>query len=138
MPAWQRSAELCSQPFLPEGQVPAAFQGGGHLSHARVAALPLAMYCCTSFSKRYRQLRSDGVVLRGDLGHLGQQAQCKLPVCVPAAGAICHRQRCSDGVVLRSAPSGLGQQDQYQLSMCVLPASALPAVQVIALRSLVL
>ena len=40
--------------------------------------------------------------------------------------------------MLRGAPSGLGQQDQYQLSMCILPASALPAMQVMVLRSLVL
>ena len=44
--------------------------------------------CHSSSFQHYCQRRSDGAVLPGALSHLGQQAQCQLPISILPAGAI--------------------------------------------------
>ena len=75
-------------------------------------------------------------MLPGALSHVGQQAQCHPPTFTFRGKR--YRQRCSDGVVLRGDLGHLGQQAQCQLPVSILPASAKAALQVMALRCLVL
>ena len=99
---------------------------------------------------------NDGVMLPGALSHLGQQAQCNLPLFTLSANAIASDavmvSRCavlpdsmtmsmlilpasaaasdaSDGVMLPGAPSHLGQQAQCNLPLFTLRQALSPAMQ---------
>ena len=77
-------------------------------------------------SKRYRQRCSDGVVLPDAPRHVGQQAQCHLPITMHPASAIASDA--SDGVLLPTAIGQLGQQAHRHLPIVTLQASAIASV----------
>ena len=81
---WWRPVVLCPQPCCPACATSAATRRHHHSS---------------CFGNRYRQRCNDVVALPGAFSHLGQQAQCNLPLFILPASAIA-----SDAVmVLRCA-----------------------------------